>query len=570
MGIIKKSIGITKTIKNASRFKEIVSVFAKNGFDEFIIKSKLNEKVPNFVLPESVKSRDPIKEGDYNFSKSLGRRLRISFEELGPSFIKIGQLLSTREDIFDKHFISELSVLRDQAIGIPFKESVAIIENSFKKETNKIFKEIDPIPVGRASIGVVYQATLLDDTEVVIKVRRPGIAKKITADLEIISFIVYQLEKVSEDLRYLGISRAVEDFGNNLMSELDFRIEALNCERLRDNVKALDKKGIFYIPYVYKEYVTEDVLVMEKLKGIPFSKISKDNKNLKKVQEKLISGVGTFVKTLLQDGFFHADLHGGNFFLLEDNNIGLIDFGLVGHLDKKNRSSLIVILYSLLNHNYENLVFEFLDVADYEQVPDVDELIRDIRDTLRPFVGLTVKQTNLTLLLSKITKALQTHKLYLPREWFIIFRALMTLDGVGKSLDIDLNAFELIEENLSDVAKDVISKENLLEEGILVGRDLVSAFRTAPRHLRWFLKDFSKNGYSFKLIHTGHEETFYGLKNALIFLGHCFLSGLFLIGGVLLLNGQTPKGFAEIPSITWIFWASCLVIFVKGSRSVSK
>ena len=182
---------------------------------------------------------------------------------------------------------------------------------------------------------------------------------------------------------------------------------------------------------------------MERLKGIPFSDNEKVELTKGIIEKKLVKGLRVFIHTLLADGFFHADLHGGNFFLLEDHRIGIIDFGLVGSLSKKSRLNLIAIMYSLITHNYENLVHEFLDVADYEKIPDMDDLINDVRDGLSPFVGLTVQQMDLSLLLKTVVGILTRHQIFLPREWFIVFRSLITLDGVGKSLGMDFDIFSI-------------------------------------------------------------------------------------------------------------------------------
>ena len=277
-----------------------------------------------------------------------------------------------------------------------------------------------------------------------------------------------------------------------------------------------------------------------------------------------------FIKTLLSDGFFHADLHGGNFFLLENGQIGLIDFGLMGHLSKKSRTALIAILYSLISYNYENLVFEFLDIADYDQVPDVDGLVRDVKDALAPFIGLSAQQINLTLLLRKMTQALSRHQIYLPREWFIIFRALMTLDGVGRSLGIDIDIFAIIEKNLSVVSKEVFSKEDLVEEGILSARDLLTSLRVLPRHIRWFMRELAKNNYAFEIVLRGHEQPLNGLRNAMIFLGYGLLASVFIMAGVMVIEYSALGHWGEISKLSWLFWVMGGLFCLRGMQLISK
>lgn len=567
MNIIKTGIGITKTIKNVARFREILSVFAKHGFDEFILKTKLNTLIPNFVIPKSrfeVRT-DELSESD--FWEVIGYRLRLSFEELGPSFIKVGQLLATREDIFDPSFIDQLKLLQDKAKPINFSESKIQIETELEKKFEEIFESFNETPIGVASIGVVYEAKLKNGEEVVVKVQRPNIQKTITTDFEIIAYIVSQLERFSDEIKYLGISRAIDDFFKGIILELNFLIEANNNQKISSNIKKIDEQNIFKIPKIHKEFTTKKILIMEKLSGVPFSRV-KDIKQYPKLQNNLISGVKMFMHNMLNDGFFHADLHGGNFFHLEEDKIGLIDFGLVGVLSKKNRTNLVAILYALLTNNYENLVFEFLDVADYETIPHHEELVRDIRDALTPFIGLSVQEMDVTALTNAIVRTLSKHQIYLPREWFIIFRALMTLDGVGKSLNIDLNIFEIIEDEIQSVMSELVSKEAILEETVWLGRDVINSVRILPRHLRWLLKEFAKKKYSVDINLIGISNQIQQLNKMFYFLGMIILTATFFIAGVTMMHNYSVASLSEIPVLTYICWGLALSSFVSGTYAI--
>ncbi|ATH06534.1 hypothetical protein BIY24_00820 [Halobacteriovorax marinus] len=565
MDLIKTGIGITKTIRNVSRLREILVIFARHGFDEFISGS-LTQLIPNFVLPRSKKGikKELEEQGHKDWGELLGFRLRKCFEELGPAFVKFGQLLSSREDIFDESFIAQMKILRDQVKPVPFDDSVKIINESLGESWKNVFSDIDPEPIGTASIGVVYRGTLKNGSKVVLKVQRPNIKKVMITDFSIMNFVSKQIEKVSDEIRYLGISRIVKDFSISLQNELNFNIEALNSEKLKKNLAVHDKEGLFYIPKVYKEYSSERVLVMELLDGTPFSEAEHFEGQIEKIAPQLEKGLKTFIKTFLTDGFFHADLHGGNFFYLKDENIGLIDFGLMGHLSKKGRENFIAIIYALLTFNYENLVYEFLDVAEYESIPDIDELTSDIRDALSPFVGLTVQQTNFNVVLREVITTLRKHEIFLPREWFIVFRALITLDGVGKSLNMDIDLFSLMESDIYSIVKNSFKKEDLIEEAVWLGRDFLSSSKVLPRHIKWFLKDFSKKGYAFEIVHKGHEKQFDQVTTAILFLSHSLLASVFIGSGIFLIGTRVVNHFADIPTVTYILWAIATVLLLKG------
>lgn len=571
MDLIKAGIGISKTIRNVGRLQEIVMVFARHGFDEFITKNTTN-KIPNFVLPKSKKTitEELADKSEKDWNQVLGFRLRKCFEELGPAFIKFGQLLSSRDDLFHPSFLEEMRMLRDKVKPVEFEDVRSSIERAVGKKVEDAFSSFQKEAIGTASIGVVYKAVLHDGTPVVIKVRRPGIEKEIETDFSILMFLAIQAERVSKELKYLGISRVVNDFALTLHRELNFHVEALNCERLRKNIEKHDDQKMYYIPKVFKEYSTEDVLVIEELIGIPFSDNEAILSRKSEVIPKMEYGVRLFLKTFLKDGFFHADLHGGNFFYLEDGKIGLIDFGLMGSLSKSGRHHFIAIIYAILSYNYENLVYEFLDVAEYETIPDTDALIRDVRESLSPFVGLSVKQTNFSDLLAVVLSTLKKHQIYLPREWYIIFRALITLDGVGKQLGIDLNIFGILEGDIEEIIESTFSKDELLEEAAWAARDLTSTMRVLPRHIKWFLRDFAKKGYAIEVKNTGYEREFNAAVGAITFMGFALVASVMFFSGIFIIGAKDISHWSQIPTGSWIMWSLGILLFSSGIASLRR
>ena len=565
MDLLKTSIRIGKTIRNVSRLREIVMIFAKNGFSDFISLRGV-KKIPNFVLPRTTKSiEEEVEEReDRDWNQVVGVRLRKSFVELGPAFIKFGQLLSTREDIFDPAFIDEMKKLRDKVPPVPFSEIKKTIEQELGAPVEDIFEEIEPEPIGTASIGVVFKGTLKNGNSVVIKVRRPGIEKMIEVDFSIMKMLMLQAEKISEDIKFLGISRIVDGFAMSLRPEINFHIEALNCQRFGKVLQNYDLGKIYVIPKVYDQYTRENILVMEFLDGIPFTNGKYILDRIEEVKPKLGMGVSVFMKTFLSEGFFHADLHGGNFFLMKDNRIGLVDFGLMGRLSKKGRQSFVAIIYSLLTFNYENLVYEFLDVSEYEKIPDVDKIILETKEVLNPYIGLTTRQINYDFLLQNIFKILRNHRIYLPREWFIVFRAMTTLDGVNRSLGLDFDLYSIMEKDITEIIKDNVNKDEIIEEGIWLAKDLLGTARSMPRHLKWFIREWVKKGYAFDLNIKGHEKHLDGISNSVMFLSHALLTSIFVISGTLLIPDVEISKFGDVPPLCWIFWITGLTILLRG------
>ncbi len=563
MDLIKTGIGISKTIKNVTRFREILTVLSRHGFSELIVKSGLDKVIPGFVLPARVSELKREDLSSEEWWQIFGSQLRMSFEELGPSFIKLGQLLATREDIFEPAMIKELKILQNKVKGIPFETARSVIEASLGKPISEVFSSIDEKAIGTASIGVVYKAELLSGQKVVVKVRRPNIAKTINTDFEILQFILVRLEKGSAEIRFLGMSKMIKDFFKSTQNELNFQIEAQNCERLKKNLHSIDKEGHLIVPHVYREFSTQEVLVLEFLDGRPFNEFHSLEQLGPVVVERLLKSVELFTHTLLADGFFHADLHGGNFFVMADKRIGLIDFGLMGTLSKKQRANLVAIMYSLITHNFENLVYEFLEVAEYETIPDHEELIRDIKDAISPYVGLSVQETNMSELVRNLIKTLSKHELYLPREWFIIFRALITLDGVGKSIGLDLNIFQILEKDMDKLIGDILSKKNAQEEVMWIAKDLLSSLRIVPKHLKWFLKETSKNNYALEIHIKEVDNLSRSINRSFYQLGMSLLAAVFILCGSLFVRNVDVVTVYDIPLLTYIFWGFAVYLLIR-------
>lgn len=563
MDLIKTGIGISKTIKNVARFREILTVLSRHGFSELIVKSGLDKVIPGFVLPARVSElkRDDISSEEW--WQIFGAQLRTSFEELGPSFIKLGQLLATREDILEPAMIRELKLLQNKVKGIPFEIAREVIETNLGKKIHEVFSSFNETAIGTASIGVVYKAQLLNGQKVVVKVRRPGIAKTIATDFQILLFILQNLEKASSEIRFLGMSKMVNDFFKSTQNELNFQIEAQNCERLKKNLFVIDKENILIVPHVYREYTTQEVIVLEFLDGRPFNEFNSLEQLGPVVVERLLKSVELFTHTLLADGFFHADLHGGNFFVMPDQKIGLIDFGLMGTLSKKNRANLIAIMYSLITHDFENLVYEFLEVAEFDAIPNHEELIRDIKDAISPYVGLSVKETNMSELVRNLIKTLSKHELYLPREWFIIFRALITLDGVGKSIGLDLNIFQILEKDLDKLVGEMLSKKNAQDELMWVAKDIISSLRIVPKHIKWFLKEISKNNYAFEIKIKEVDNLSRSISRSFYLLGMSLLASVMILCGTIFVRNVTVVSIYDIPALSWIFWGFAGYLLIR-------
>lgn len=564
-----RGTGFVQSIRNVTRFREILSVFVKNGFEEFIYKSKLHEIIPNFVFPASKKEQVIANSiSTDQWWSVVGHRLRKSFEELGPAFIKFGQLLGTRDDFFSSSFTMEMKKLQDDVKGIAWSEAKESIEKCWGKSISEVCRSINQEPIASASIASVFTAILKNGEKVVIKIKRQGIEQIIESDFQLMSVLVRALESSSEQFRWMALSRTLEEFYRSIKAEVNLLYELKNLERLRLNLSKVKNSDILVLPKPYPELCNENVLVMEYLDGIPFSKL-KSSDVTKELQDQLLKCVQLFLHSLLKDGFFHADLHGGNFFYLENEKIGIVDFGLVGTLSHKNKNTFMSILYNLSVGDFDRLVYELLDVAEYDKVPDYQELARDLEITLSPFLVLSASQIPSAEFMQNLVGILSKYRIFLPREWSIIFRALVTLDGVGRSLGVDIKVFEILDKSTKEFTSTLINKDQILMESLWFLKDSLSSLRMWPRHINWFLKEFSKNNYAIDLKIKGLNRDLHIAAKSLQFLGFIIMSCTLLGMGLFFIVDKNIN-FHQLPLITLIFWIASLIIFLYGWWSISR
>ena len=360
--------------------------------------------------------------------------MRMCFEELGPTFVKLGQLLATRPDLVPPEFVEEFKKLQDQVKPLSYSEIKNVVDHQFGNQ-GEVFKEFSEQPYAAASIAQVHPAILKDGTEVVVKIQRPGIREVIDDDVSILYMIADLLQKNFEELKVFNPVGIVDEFFRTLELETNFVVEANNIRRFAENFK---NEPQIVIPKVYLEYSGRNVLVMEKLEGEPLHSL-RDIEDAEK--EKVIkSGIHAFFKMVFKHGLFHGDLHAGNMFILPNQKIGLIDFGVVGRLGSKTTDSIAAMFVALATEDYERLAYEYIDLAPYDERINGDQFARDLRSLIAPYFGLTLKNVNLGHLLMDSTSIAARHHVKVPSELMLFFKAIVTVEGMGRQVipDFDL------------------------------------------------------------------------------------------------------------------------------------
>ena len=359
------------------------------------------------------------------------QRLRLAFEELGPTFIKLGQMLSMREDLLPPKWTEELARLRSSVAPVPFEEVLPVIERALGRSHAEVFVDLEREPTGAASIAQVHRARLHGGRAVVLKVRRPGIEAKVEADLRLLSNLAQFVEnEVPETRRYQPV-RVVEEFRRSLMRELDLANEAHNIERLARNFRG---EPHVLIPHVFPQWTSELMNVQEHIDGISAEDVSAVERAGLDLKLLAARGVDNVLKMILEDGFFQADPHPGNVIYLPGNRIAMIDFGMTGRLSSARRDQIVDLLAGITRRESGPMLEVLLDWAGEEAV-DEERLAADVDELVADYADLPLKDIRVGELLGRVTAMMRAHGIVLPSDLTLMFKALVTLEGSGRKYD---------------------------------------------------------------------------------------------------------------------------------------
>ena len=413
--------------KYLGRYREIATVLIKYGFG-FIV-DKLNKE----SVAGNVTTHGP---GSSVKKMTTGQRLRFAFEELGPTYIKIGQIISTRKDLFDDDIISELSKLRDDVEQFDDYIAMDLLDKELGVSRKEVFSYISESPIAAASIGQVYSARLKDGTDVVIKIQRPNIQSTIKADIEILKRLSSNLEFLKKEWN-VDIYDLISEMEMQLVRELDYKFEAVNGTKLRNIFK--DSKEVF-IPRIYDEYTTKRLLVMEKVNGLCLSDISSHKLSDDKKKKIVDIGVRSFFRQVMTCGFFHADPHPGNIFVMDDMRLAYIDFGMVGLIDDKTLGQLNQLILAATDKNVDKIIRILADMDAISKSSNDEGLKRDLLYLVHYYFDIPFDRLRISEVLDEAFRFMRNHRVSLPSQLVILGKTMITLEGTSRGLYKEFSA----------------------------------------------------------------------------------------------------------------------------------
>jgi len=465
---------IREEIENIERLREILEIFLEAGFSELLERTELQKNLP--LLERLLKDKDvepsPV-------------RLRKALEELGPTFIKLGQVLAQRPDLVPERYIDELAGLEDHVAPVDTEEVLAVIEERLGEDPDDIFQEFDEEPLASASIAQVHRAVLESGDEVAVKVRKPGVKQQVQTDLRIMRRLIREAEFASTYVKNMQVSEIFEQFERWTRDELNLEREATNAERLAANLAQDDGVNL---PEIYWDYVTEAVLVEEYLEGTKLTDIERLEEKGIDIRDATRNGIHLIFKQVLRDGFFHADPHPANVLVDDDGNIVYLDFGIMGQISPHDRRHLTLMMLHAADGDAEAVVNSFRKISKIDTDADIEGFTTTVERYLLEMKDKSISEEPFSYSILKIIKSAADHGIVVPTELVAAGKGLVQAEGVGLSVYPDFKP----EEELVPLLNRLVFQQNRPDDifrrfmlNILDNRELIEE---APQNLADLLK----------------------------------------------------------------------------------
>ena len=513
-----------QTFQNIKRIREIIAVLVKYGFEDIVTNSTLR----NFV---SEKGRLSWKrQGQPVFQYTRWERIRMVCEELGPTFIKLAQVLSNRPDMLPAPLIDELEKLQDNVPPVPFEDVKATIEAETGKKLEDIFQTFNEKPLATASIGQVHKARLISGKEVVVKIQRPGVKEMVYRDLAILTDGVNRADRYLKKQGILNAMDMVRSFERSMHKELDYRTEARNLERFRNLYKSYKN---FVIPAAFREYSTEKVMVMEFIGGCKISDVAQLRAwglDPRKVAE---NGMNIYLTQIFEFGIFHADPHPGNVLVRKDGVICLLDFGMVGTLMKKDKFSFAGIFVGMAERDPAKMANNMKALAIEHGIKDMRQLEYDLNEIIEDFISLDVDESSIADMVERLQKVMFDHQIRVPGDVFLIFRAFAILEGIGKTIHPHFNTYDFIRPYGIKLMKEKYSIQNIWQD-VNQRVTQINAFLTSfPKDVREILDKTKKGKIHFEVELQGYGYLLKKMDSIANRMAITFLIVAFIIGSAI-------------------------------------
>ncbi len=537
-----RKMQITRTIKNIRRIRAVIGVLFKYGFEDLVTHSRLRGLVSQKRRLTWQRRGRPV------FEYSRWERVRMAAEELGPTFVKLCQVLSNRPDILPEELINELQKLQSNVPPFPTEEAIAVIEHETGKKIEELFSYFENDVIGSASIGQVHRARLITGEEVVVKVQRPGVREQIQSDLQIIKDLVGYADNYFQKQGILNAIDIVDSFEKTMSKELQYLTEGRAMEQFRNFYKA---QKSFYVPKPYREISTDKVLVIEFVKGCKITDVDQLIKWGLEPTKIAELGLDIYLTQIFEFGYFHADPHPGNVFVQESGRIVLIDFGMVGKMLPKDKFAFAGVFVGMANHDAQQMALALRSLAVEHDIKDMRILEMELNDLIEDFAYLDVDESSIADISQRLQSIIYKNKMAVPGSVFLIFRALAILEGIGKTIHPKINTLEHVKPFGAKLLAEQFSPKNLLKEATTRGQSLMSFLTAFPNEVKAILRKIRKGQITMEVRHEGLDrvmDTLDSIGNRLSLA--LALASMLLSGAIVMVASPGYREAGTIPQVS--------------------
>ena len=524
--------------KQMQRYRQVVAVFTRYGFGEFLGLIRIWEYI-------NIEKKFLHRERQLE-TLSIPQRLRLALEELGPTFVKLGQMLSTRPDIVPHNFIVELEKLQNRVAPIPTEIARRVIESELKKPISEIFSSFDDQPLAAASLAQVHRASR-NGSDLVVKVQRPNITEVIEVDLEIMHNLAALMERYLHGTYVINPVGLVRELAENIKRELDFRIEAVNMRRFAQNFAGT---AWVHVPAVYSDPgYTQRVLIMEYVEGIFISdldRLRREGYDLKRIAR---HGADIGFRSTLEHGFFHADPHPGNLIIQPGNVICLLDYGMMGTLSNRFRERLGRMIYYIINNDEKRTARALLGLMESSQVIDAETLEVQVSNIIQEYAHLALREIQLGNMLFKLLRLLSEHHVRFPTHLIWLSKAITTVEDVAHKLDPDFDMLEYAKPYARRFIIRNLNPANQTREAFLTALDSFDLLRDLPYDAGVILDQLKKGRVKIEFEHIGLEPIRKTITRVTNRLGGTIVLAAVLVASSLIVVADLPPKVGEVPII---------------------
>ncbi|HQU30298.1 MAG: hypothetical protein HRU72_15300 [Planctomycetia bacterium] len=539
---------IRQKIRDIRRFNQILRILTKHGFGFAIQQLRLEDHIIGRGI---IKMRIVRRFIEPRESRAV--RLRKALEELGPTFIKFGQILSIRPDLIPLDLCNELSKLQDHVPPFGYECVRKQIRESFGKYPEELFASFDPEPLAAASLGQVHRAKLKTGESVVVKVQRPDIRKMIETDIDILYTLAQLANRYMQEVRLFNPIGIVDEFSKVITKEIDFTCEAHNIDRFRKNFK---NSAMVHIPAVFWDCTRSRVITTEEIKGIRLNDYLNQMHTAEEKKAVAANGADAVLQQIFIDGFFHADPHPGNIFILPNNVVAFIDFGMVGRLDEDTKDVIVSLLIAVSMKNINGILKALERLGAFVEEDTLHDFKNDIADFLERYYDIPLKQIELSLILPQTIDLMTRHKLKISPQFHILNKALATIDGVARQLDPEFNTIAHTRPFVEKLVHDRYDMKHIIKEITSYSSELLDILRILPRDTYEIVKKIKRGKLKIEFEHQGLSKFISEMDKSSNRISFSLVISALIIGSSLIVmtnRGPLINGFPVLGIVGFVF-----------------